>query len=223
MLCGDTEDEALRQPHTPPPHIFVERTLALIKPDAADKADEIEDLILRSGFTILQKRTLQLSPEQCSDFYAEQYGKRFFPSLTAFMSSGPITVLALARHQAIATWKALMGPASSAKARETHPECLRARFGTSDLRNAVHGSETFSAAERELKFMFPNSVIEPIPMGEAAKDYLNKYINPTLLKGLTELCKRKPHDPFIWLADWLMKNNPNKPTISDGTEIQDEA
>lgn len=38
----------------PTPRIFVERTLALIKPDAVDKADEIEDIILLSGFTILQ-------------------------------------------------------------------------------------------------------------------------------------------------------------------------
>uniref|UniRef100_A0A4W4DXY1 NME/NM23 family member 5 n=1 Tax=Electrophorus electricus TaxID=8005 RepID=A0A4W4DXY1_ELEEL len=74
--------------HLSSPHIFVERTLALIKPDAADKAEEIESIILRSGFTVLQ---------------------------------------------------------------------------------------------------------------------------------------RKPCDPFIWLADWLMKNNPNKPSISSGTEIQNEA
>lgn len=39
---------------TSTPLIFAERTLALIKPDAVDKAPEIEDIILRSGFTILQ-------------------------------------------------------------------------------------------------------------------------------------------------------------------------
>ncbi|KAG9272276.1 nucleoside diphosphate kinase homolog 5 [Astyanax mexicanus] len=203
----------------PQKRLFLERTLALIKPDSVDKAEEIENIILQSGFTILQKKRLQLSPEQCSDFYAEHYGKLFFPSLTAFMSSGPVIALALARHQAISTWKDLMGPANSSKAKDTHPDCLRARYGTSDLRNAVHGSETFSAAERELRFMFPNSVIEPIPLGEAAKDYLSRYINPTLLIGLTELCKRKPADPFAWLADWLMNNNPNKPTVCDGTIV----
>lgn len=36
------------------PHIYVERTLAIIKPDALNKAEEIEDIILRSGFAILQ-------------------------------------------------------------------------------------------------------------------------------------------------------------------------
>lgn len=34
--------------------IYVERTLALIKPDAIQRVEEIEDDILKSGFTILQ-------------------------------------------------------------------------------------------------------------------------------------------------------------------------
>ncbi|XP_031443139.1 nucleoside diphosphate kinase homolog 5 [Clupea harengus] len=203
-------------PPMPNPRVYVERTFAMIKPDAVHKFDEIEDIILQAGFCILQKRQVQLSPEQCSDFYAEQYGKLFFPTLTAFMSSGPIIALVLAREQAIAVWKVLMGPVNSLKARETHPDCLRARYGTSDIRNAVHGSDSFSAAEREIKFMFPNSIIEPIPMGVAGRDYLSRYVNSALLTGLTELCKRKPADPFTWLADWLMNNNLNKPKISIG-------
>lgn len=36
------------------PQIFVEQTLALIKPNATDKLIEIEDIILRAGFTILK-------------------------------------------------------------------------------------------------------------------------------------------------------------------------
>ena len=50
-----------------------------------------------------------------------------------------------------------------------------------------------------------------IPSAQAAKDYLEAYVNPTLLKGLTSLCKKKPSDPVTWLADWLLENNPNKP------------
>lgn len=38
----------------PEPQIFVERTLAIIKPDVVHQEEEIEDLILRSGFMILQ-------------------------------------------------------------------------------------------------------------------------------------------------------------------------
>lgn len=46
--------EAEMQVLMPQPQIFVERTLALIKPDVVDKEEEIEDLILRSGFLIVQ-------------------------------------------------------------------------------------------------------------------------------------------------------------------------
>lgn len=45
-------------PETETPQIFVERTLAIIKPDAIHKCNEIEDIILRSGFTILQVHVL---------------------------------------------------------------------------------------------------------------------------------------------------------------------
>ncbi|XP_037531807.1 nucleoside diphosphate kinase homolog 5 [Nematolebias whitei] len=196
--------------------IYAERTLAIIKPDAIHKSEEIEDVILKSGFIILQKRMLQLSPEQCSDFYADQYGKLIFPSLTAFMSSGPVVALTLARDDAVARWKSIIGPANITKAKETHPECLRAKYGSSDLHNALHGSDSFHAAVREIKFMFPNTTIELFPSRETTEEYLSKYVTPVLLRGLTELCKEKPLNPRIWLADWLMKNNPDQPQICDG-------
>ncbi|XP_074647513.1 nucleoside diphosphate kinase homolog 5-like [Tubulanus polymorphus] len=199
------------------PDVFVERTLAIIKPDAVDKADEIEDIISRSGFTILQKRRVKLTPEQASDFYAEHFGKMFFPSLVAYMSKGPIIPMVIAKEGAISHWRTLIGPTNTLKARQTHPDCLRAIYGTDDQRNALHGSDCFSSAEREIRFFFPDSVVEPIPVGQAARDYLAKAVNPTLLKGLTNLCKQKPADPVIWLADWLLENNPNKPKVREPT------
>lgn len=35
-------------------YVHVEQTLAIIKPDAIDKANEIEESILKEGFSILQ-------------------------------------------------------------------------------------------------------------------------------------------------------------------------
>ncbi|XP_022444601.1 nucleoside diphosphate kinase homolog 5 isoform X1 [Monodon monoceros] len=139
----------------PPPQIYVEKTLAIIKPDIVDKEEEIQDIILRSGFTIVQRRKLHLSPEHCSNFYVEQYGKMFFPNLTAYMSSGPLVAMILARLKAISYWKELLGPSNSLVAKETHPDSLRAIYGTDELRNALHGSNDFAAAEREMRFMFP--------------------------------------------------------------------
>ncbi|XP_020381284.1 nucleoside diphosphate kinase homolog 5 isoform X1 [Rhincodon typus] len=196
--------------------IDVKSTLALIKPDAIENANEIEDIILRSGFTILQKRKVYLSPELCSEIYAAHYGKIFFPSLTAFMSSGPTIAMVIARNQAVAFWRELIGPANSVKAKETHPGSIRAIYGTDELRNAVHGSETSSAAEREIRLIFPNTTVDHISSAQDAITYLSRFVNPTLLSGLTELCKQKPTDPITWLADWLLENNPNKPHIREG-------
>ena len=41
-----------------PPAVTVERTLAIIKPDAVEHAEEIIEEINRAGFTILQVRSM---------------------------------------------------------------------------------------------------------------------------------------------------------------------
>lgn len=63
-----------------------------------------------------------MTPEQTSDFYAEHYGKLFFPSLVAYMSSGPMIVMVLAKSNAITYWRELIGPTNAIKARQTHPD-----------------------------------------------------------------------------------------------------
>ena len=218
-MTGETEQSAAIMAEKP--QIFVERTLAMIKPDAISKTEEIENIILRSGFTILQRRRVHLSPEQASDFYAEHFGKMFFPSLVAYMSSGPVLALVLARENAIPYWRELVGPTNTLKARQTHPDCLRSIYGTDDQRNGLHGSDSMASASREIRFFFSDSVVEPIATGQAAKDYLAKAVNPTLLKGLTNLCKEKPKDPVIWLADWLIQNNPNKPKVGEPVVVEE--
>ncbi|VEL16873.1 unnamed protein product [Protopolystoma xenopodis] len=213
-----------------PPQIYVERTLAIIKPDAISKEKEIEEFILSKGFSIIQKRKVKLSPEQASELYSEHFGKIFFSSLVTFMSSGPIVALVMAKENAISYWRELIGPTNSIKAKTVAPErhfyflfnfvySLRAKYGTDDQQNALHGSDSFSSAEREIRYFFPDTIIEPIPIRFAAKDYLARNVNPTLLKGLTEVCKNKPKDPILWLADWLMENNPNRPHINEQPRV----
>lgn len=59
------------------------------------------------------------------------------------------------------------------------------------------------------------AILEPIPVEEAATDYLDCQINPVLSKGLAELLKEKPGDPILWFADWLLWNNPNRPRFPE--------
>eukprot|EP00048_Salpingoeca_helianthica_P021883 m.15007 g.15007 ORF g.15007 m.15007 type:complete len:195 (+) comp6575_c0_seq1:151-735(+) len=192
----------------------MESTLALIKPDAVHRADEILTAAQEAGFVILQKRRVHLSQEQASEFYAEHFGKAFFANLISFMGSGPIVAAVLSKPGAVQGWRDLLGPTDSTKARSAAPTSIRARFGTDGTRNAAHGSDSVASAHREIRFFFPEMIVDPLPTPDQARDYITRTVTPTLVKALSALCKTKPANPTVWLADWLVANNPNRPVIS---------
>jgi nucleoside-diphosphate kinase len=132
----------------------MERTLAIIKPDAvaARHAGRIIQRIEESGFQIRAMRLLHLSKQDAEGFYAVHRERPFFPSLTAFMSSGPAIVLALEAQDAIRKWRALMGATDPAKA---DAGTLRKEFGRSIENNATHGSDAPETAAFELGYFFP--------------------------------------------------------------------
>ncbi|MGH9649825.1 MAG: nucleoside-diphosphate kinase, partial [Terriglobales bacterium] len=84
-------------------------------------------------------------------FYAVHAGKPFYDSLTAFMSSGPIVVLALEKENAIADLRALMGATNPAKAEEG---TIRKKWAASIEHNAIHGSDAEDTARFELSYFF---------------------------------------------------------------------
>lgn len=103
QLNDEDEDELEEIPD-------VECTLAIIKPEAMNCRKEIEQRIYEEGFEVYNTRCLQLSPEQASEFYSDSYGQINFAHLVAYMSSGPIVAMVLAKHQAVHEWRMLMGP-----------------------------------------------------------------------------------------------------------------
>ena len=42
-------------------------------------------------------------------------------------------------------------------------------------------------------------------------EYVRENIEPTLTKGLAELCRARPSNPCTWLAEWLQANKPPPP------------
>ncbi|XP_050449814.1 nucleoside diphosphate kinase homolog 5-like [Cataglyphis hispanica] len=176
---------------------------------------EIERRIYTEGFEICQRRWLQLTPEQVSQFYNDHFGELSFPHLVAYMSSGPIIVFVLAKLNAVEEWKRIIGPATVTEARLYFPDSIRARYGRKgdSFKNAVHGSCNREQAEKEIHFFFPEFITEPLLKNEMAEDFLWENINPILAEGLTLCCKQRPADPVLWLAHWLILNNPNKPKL----------
>jgi nucleoside-diphosphate kinase len=132
----------------------MERTLAIIKPDAfaAKHTGRIIQRIEDSGFQIRAMKMLHLTQREAEGFYAVHRERPFFASLTRFMSSGPVVVLALEAADAIRKWRGLMGATDPGKA---DSGTLRKEFGTSIETNATHGSDAPDTAAFELGYFFP--------------------------------------------------------------------
>lgn len=97
-------------------------------------------------------RMLHLSQADAEGFYAVHRERPFFGSLTKFMSSGPVIVLALEADDAIKKWRALMGATDPGKA---DAGTLRKEFGRSIENNATHGSDAPDTAAFEVGYFFP--------------------------------------------------------------------
>jgi nucleoside-diphosphate kinase len=134
----------------------MERTLAIIKPDAVASrhAGAILQRIEEAGFTVRAMRLVHLTRAQAEGFYAVHRDKPFFGQLAEFMSSGPAIVLALESSGAILKWRTLMGATNPEKA---DPGTIRKDFGASIERNATHGSDAADTAAFEVGYFFPGS------------------------------------------------------------------
>jgi nucleoside-diphosphate kinase len=131
----------------------MERTFAIIKPDAVKKGHggQILARIEEGGFTVRAMRMIRMSKREAEGFYYVHKDRPFFAGLTDFMSSGPCIVMCLEAPDAIRKWRAQMGATDPAKA---EPGTLRKEFGASIDNNATHGSDAPETAAFELSYFF---------------------------------------------------------------------
>lgn len=133
---------------------MVERTFAMIKPDAvtAGNTGKIIDMIEGKGFTVVGMQKVQLTKDKAARFYAVHKERPFFHELVDFVTSGPVVIMALEKANAIKAWRDLMGATDPLKA---EAGTLRKLFGTNVGKNATHGSDAPDTAKEELTLFFP--------------------------------------------------------------------
>lgn len=131
----------------------IERTLAIIKPDAVGRnlTGEILSRIHKAGFQIAAIKSLRLTTKEAEGFYAVHRERSFFGELTTFMSSGKIVVVVLESEGAIAKWRDAMGATDPAKAT---PGSIRRDLGASIQNNCTHGSDAPETAAFEVSYFF---------------------------------------------------------------------
>ena len=131
----------------------IERTFAMIKPDAVSRGLEGEILsrIHKAGFRIVAIKTMILTKGEAAGFYAVHRERPFFGELCEFMCSGKIFALVLEAENGVAKWRDTMGATDPKKAA---PGTIRHDLGTSIGNNCTHGSDAADTAAFEIAFFF---------------------------------------------------------------------
>ncbi len=148
-----------------------ERTLAVIKPGAFRSRHTgpiIADIQAR-GFNIVEMRMVRFTENQAKAFYAEHDGRAHFAGLIEHTVSAPSVVLVLegtvAKPNVIQGWRDAMGPTDPSLGTATAH--LRAKYGYGMPGNALHGSDSVEAFEREMAVAFHWSAARAIIAGLA--------------------------------------------------------
>ncbi|XP_049570655.1 thioredoxin domain-containing protein 3 [Orcinus orca] len=138
-----------------------EHTAALIKPHVTqEQREDILTLIKEAGFDITQMKETLLTEEEADKIYFKIKGKAFYKDVLEVLSEGPSLVMILTKWNAISDWRRLMGPTDPEEARFLSPDSIRAQFGRSMLKNAVHGASDMQEAVEAINRVFEDFVAE---------------------------------------------------------------
>lgn len=131
----------------------IERTLAILKPDAVRRGlvGEIVARIERKGMRIVAMKLIQIDRSLAERHYAEHKGKPFYERLLSFMCAEPSVALVLEGRQAIPLLRLMMGATDPLQA---VPGSIRGDYADNVTYNLIHGSDCAETAEREIALFF---------------------------------------------------------------------
>ncbi len=132
---------------------MVERTFALLKPDAVQRglAGEILSRFEYRGLKVVALKLMRVSRSLAESYYAEHKGKPFYEPLMSYITSGPVVAMVLEGDGAQAIVRKMMGKTNSA---EAEPGTIRGDYALTIGRNVIHGSDSLESAKREIAFFF---------------------------------------------------------------------
>lgn len=166
-------------------------TVAIIKPDTCLNSKTVQDIINKieeQGFTIKNMIQRELIKEEALNLYYKHKSQPFFDELMEYMLSGECVILLICHEteNPIDKWKNLIGPTNPEEAKKQNPQCLRAVYGKSAVKNELHGSHSMIEANKErdiFKFPIPQKIPEfKFDRLKVTLDTLLKFIYPPNLE-----------------------------------------
>ena len=131
----------------------MERTLAIIKPDATERniIGEIISMIEKREFRITRLSSMILTESKAKEFYDIHSSKPFFNALVEYMTSGMIVAIELEKDNAVKEFRDLIGDTDPNNAKDG---TIRKKFALNKSNNSIHGSDSNENAIKEIKIIF---------------------------------------------------------------------
>lgn len=130
-----------------------EKSLVLIKPDVVCK-NKIGDALKhfqKKDLKIVALKMVKLQEEDIDEFYGVHKNKDFFKELKRFMLTAPCLACVIEGKDAISRIRKIIGHRVPTQALK---KSIRYKLGSDGRRNAVHGSDSLEASEREIAYFF---------------------------------------------------------------------
>ncbi len=131
----------------------MERTLAIIKPDATERniIGEIISMIEKREFRITRLSSMILTESKAKEFYNIHSSKPFFNALVEYMTSGMIIAIELEKDNAVRDFRELIGNTNPDDAKDG---TIRKKFAINQSNNSIHGSDSIENAIKEINLIF---------------------------------------------------------------------
>src|SRR6476469_324784 len=145
----------------------MEKSLVLLKPDCIHRrlVGAVLQRFAQQGLRLAALKLVQASRQLAEQHYAVHKGRPFYESLLQFLTSGPTLALVLEGREAVAVCRSLIGATDGAKAAHG---TIRGDFGISVQNNLIHGSDSATNAEAEIKLWFKGAeLVEYQPVDAA--------------------------------------------------------
>ncbi|MBF0409198.1 MAG: nucleoside-diphosphate kinase [Candidatus Riflebacteria bacterium] len=137
----------------------MERTFVILKPDAVQRGltGTIIQRIEQKGLKIIAMKLLTITIEQAEKQYECHKGKPFYPSLIAFMTSGPSVAMILEGRNAVAIFRKFIGSTDPV---QSEPGTIRGDFSIDVKHNLIHASDCEISFKHESSIYFSDEEIQ---------------------------------------------------------------
>jgi nucleoside-diphosphate kinase len=140
--------------------LAVERTFIAVKPDGVERGlvGQIIHRFEARGLKLVGLKILNVSGKQAEEHYGEHKGKPFFDGLVKHITSGPIVAMVWEGKNVVAISRSTIGATNPV---DSTPGSIRGDLAMDIGRNIVHGSDSPTNAEREIKIYFSDADLLP--------------------------------------------------------------